>query len=294
MLALAVINSAGSFFKWFRYKVIVSALWSVAFLLAMTAKPAPILLAAGAVLILLVLMSFGRIGLVLFRPDVVLGYEKAVASFPEHMKTQCVLEEESNRPRELLSPEQVAKWSTKLEQAVMLNRLALFVARRLNEYRSSGIGLASSTLSFLGLSLGMILSFAGAYYALFKADPVAFDVTVEPSLFEFIYFSVNSVVHNQLAIVPVSQLAKSVWMLETVLSWLLLVVIVGLGVAFARERSSEKLERSINSVEQQGAQMEDFIREQYRMPSAEAALAELQTLKSSMIKMLLWISARVE
>jgi hypothetical protein len=102
---------------------------------------------------------------------------------------------------------------------------------------------------------------------------------------------VNTLIFNfvkeLIPIHPISQLAS---MFEQVLAFLLVAILITLILTVRGRRNAEELEQVVKMFEFEGAKMESFIRDEYRLASVEDAVKELESLKSGLTKIFSFFS----
>jgi len=83
-------------------------------------------------------------------------------------------------------------------------------------------------------------------------------------------------------------------MAESFFALFLVVIFVSLLLSVRSQRHSEELNEVIKGIEEQGTEMEGFIKDEYRINSIEDALMELQKLKAGMAKFLYKITESIK
>lgn len=130
-------------------------------------------------------------------------------------------------------------------------------------------------------------------YSLFIADAAAFEIAGMPTLFTFVFYSVNNFVFNFIKeVTPSSWLAQGLWICGFVFALLLGIIFVSLVFTERAKRYDEELRSAIAAIEEDGQAMEVFLREHYSVVNVEDVIAELQRLKSGMVKVILFFAQR--
>src|SRR3989339_119495 len=171
--------------------------------------------------------------------------------------------------------------STKLQMSVLYNRICLFVGKKLREYQNSRLNIIYYIINLLSLLILTIFSFALIYSGLFKIDTSYFTYPNEPNFFTFNSINSLSAVH------PISQVA---WMIQTFLVFLLGVISVALLLSVKNDRHIEELNKVIKEVENEGKDMEAFIKDEYKIDSIVEALEELKKVQAAFVNFIYKIS----
>ena len=101
------------------------------------------------------------------------------------------------------------KWKTNLQTAVLANRACLFVARRIQDYQKSRLGIVTDILSVLILLIFTITTFSFANLAAFKLDNSSFSYSFSPTLFDFVYYSFHNILFDTVSsLEPIGQLPR--------------------------------------------------------------------------------------
>lgn len=299
-LAFAILNSIISFFKSLKYTFIVFTFFTVAATSILFFYNKALTWMALFVVLTIIITTYIRRFVFIFKPNNIFQFyikifstirnwgtktdKKGVSFFAleDGLKSVTVIE---------MNETQLQSWSTKLQMSVLYNRICLFVGKKLREYQNSKLNIIYYIISLLSLIILTIFSFALIYSGLFKIDNTYFVYSNEPSFFSFIYFSFNSFIFNSIstlsAVHPISQIA---WMIQTFLVFILGVILVALLLSVKNDRHVEELNRVIQEVENEGKEMETFIKDEYKINSIVDALNELKKVQAAFVKFIYKIS----
>ena len=153
-------------------------------------------------------------------------------------------------------------------------------------YQNSGLNLISYVLTIILLLFFTVISFALIYFGISRVNPSVFNAP-NPIFFNFLYFSFNNLLFNSISEVSARlPLTQGVLMVQQLFSFFLGVIFVSIILSVRNQRYSEELTSVINSIEKEGAAMESFIKDEYKVNSIEAAMVELEKLKASFFKLI--------
>lgn len=184
---------------------------------------------------------------------------------------------------------------TNLQTSVLFNRVCLFAAKKLRDYQNSGLNVVSYVLTILLLVALTIFSFAAINFGLYKIDPGMFAVAGIPNFFTFFYYSFNNLLFNSIQeITPVTPISQSVSMIESFFALFLVAIFISLLLSVRSQRHADELNEVIKGIEEQGTDMEGFIKDEYRINSIEDAMAELDKLKAGTAKLLYKITESIK
>jgi hypothetical protein len=83
-------------------------------------------------------------------------------------------------------------------------------------------------------------------------------------------------------------------MVESLFSLLLVSILGSLFLSVKNQKYIDELSVAIGDIEAEGESMETFIKHEYKMNSVEDALTELEKLKSGMLKLIYFLSQKME
>lgn len=256
-------------------------------------------MAAAGVLVLLILTTYVKSFINAFKPSTIFQIYSKLFELLGNARNDgysafSVAEDLRHIPIDRMEEPQLEKWHTSLQQSVLFNRVCLFVAKKLRDYQRTEWRIIPSIFGILALISFTVISFAGVYYAFFKLDHGLFRYTEEPSWFTFIYFSFNTLVLNSTAeIVPAVPLSQATYMLQMLLSFLLVIILVTLFISHRAQKSTLELDEVISDVESQGRAMEAFIQNEFNIPSIQAAIDRLSDAKAGMVQIIYWLSKEI-
>lgn len=297
IFAFAVINAVISFFKSLKYNFITVAFFLVALSIIFGFSSPKLLWPSITVLIIILSMIYVHRFFLVFKPSSIFQVHiKIFSGIRKNATSSFVLEEEiKNLPVADLSEKQLEKWTTNLQTSVLFNRVCLFAAKKLRDYQNSGLNIVSYVLTILLLVVLTIFSFAAVNFGLYKINSNMFDVAGVPNFFTFFYYSFNNLLFNSIQeITPITAISQSASMLESFFALFLVAIFISLLISVRSQRHSEELNEVIAGIEEQGADMEGFIRDEYRINSIEDAMAELDKLKAGMAKFLYKITESIK
>lgn len=207
-LALGLLNSAVSLIYDFRYRFISFFVFLACFTIVATSSHPSILLIAATILLLITFISYYRAVRSVFSPNALFRIYSSVFSTRRGVVAKFVVLDEDIKgvPVQIMTEAQLKKWSEKLGQAVISNRVCLFAAKKLQRFHSGGFVLASGALTVFFLIVVTTLSFAAANYSLYMAAPANYELAGQPTLFTFIFFSFNALFNNF-----IKEIAPSDW-----------------------------------------------------------------------------------
>ena len=182
----------------------------------------------------------------------------------------------------------------KLQSSLLFNRLFLFAAKYLRRFRDSRL----YTLFFSGGVLWTfaltVVSFALINLGVFKLDPSQYTVASSHNLLDFAYLAFGAIFFNQVDIItPATTLSRTVFMGEALFGVLLLVIFVSTVVNAQTERYQRELDKAIEVVEGQGAQLATRIKVEFSLSIREAEEL-LRKAESSLISAILFLSEHTD
>jgi hypothetical protein len=261
-LAFHVVYSTISFFKSFKYNLISSTLYVLCFVLCLAASSRYLLYPSLAIILGLLCVEFARRIKRVFMPvDLFRVFRRLFARSHEVVQKQYEADIELNTlPVATMNEDQLKKWTLKLEITVITDRICLFAAKKLRDYKNSGFGIISGVFTTLVLIAGTILSFWAINFALYKIDPTQFQVVADPGLFTFFYYSFKAFLFNNISeLSAVGVLSRSVAMTENAFALFTIVIFASLLVSVRTQRYTSELDETIECIEADGRWVEQFI-----------------------------------
>ena len=297
ILAFALINAAISFFTSLKYNFITAAFFLVSLAIIIGFSNEKLLwLSILSQLVILLIIYVHRFILV-FKPSSIFQVHiKFFSGVRKHGSPAFALDTTiKNLPITSLDQKQLEKWTSNLQTSVLFNRICLFTAKKLRDYQNSDLNVVSYVLTILLLIVLTILSFAAINFGLYKINNDLFALSTKPTSFAFFYYCFNNLLHNSIhEIAPVMPVSQTALMIESFFGFFLVVIFVSLLLTIRSKRHAEELNKAIADIEEQGAGMESFIRDEYMMNSVEEALAELEKLKAEMVTFLYKITESIK
>jgi hypothetical protein len=297
ILAFAVVNTVISFFKSIKYNFIISAFYLVALALTFGFTNPKLLWPAILILFAILLMIYIHRLILVFKPSSIFQLQvKFFAGIRKHASTSFALEDSvKNLPIGSLDQKQLEKWTANLQASVLFNRVCLFAAKKLRDYQNSGYNFISYVLTILLLIALTIFSFSVINLGLYKINHNLFEFSAAPTFFNFIYYSFNNLIFSSIReITPISPITQTASMIESFFALFLGLIFVSLLMSVRSQRHAEELNKVIKGIEEQGVDMECFIKDEYKINSIEDAMTELQKLKAGLTKFLYKISENIK
>ena len=285
ILGLAFINALITFFRSFRLAIISLAIYVASFAIILSLSSRPFIWTAIWALYILALVIYFRFFLSVFRPAGIFQvYKKVFSWMRENGKSMYALSDEIKKlPAESFSIDQKTKYTTSLQWAVLYNRLALYLAKKLRAYQSSRINYVGYVVAILLLILLTTITFAGINFALYKINPEAFSLIRTPSFFTFTYYSFSAFHFSSISeISPSTSLAQLFFSTEGLLALVMGGILITLWLTLKGDKYTEELGTVILGIEAEGSQMESFIQGEYQLGISEA-LERLQEFKAGFI-----------
>jgi hypothetical protein len=292
-LAFAVINAAISFFNSVKYNFITLALLLCSgTFLAASSNTYVLSIATVSIITILLAIYIHRFISAFKLSSIFQAYTKIFSSIRKQGTSSFALDSAlKGIPITSYDQAQLTKRTTNLQTSVLFNRVCLFSAKRLRDYQSSGLNLASGVVTTIILIFITVFCFAFANYGVYKIDSHLFIAPTTPSFFTFVYYSFSNLLFNQIPeLVPTSPTSQLISMVESFFALLLVAIFISIVLPFKNQRYSEELTETIRKIKEEGDSMEVFIRDEYDISNIEDALLELQRAKGSMVTILFQIS----
>jgi hypothetical protein len=188
IIAFAAINTIVNFFTKFRRNAILLAVLCLSSLAISTVDSHNLLIAAIVALFAFVVVVYLERILSVFRTDTTFRlYKKAVSSINQHFMKNNKLEAGlSTLPLADLTEKQLEKRNSNLEQAIVVNRVLLFLASKMKAYQASKLSLLVDIFAIIGIVIVVSFAMAWINMALYKIDNTQFKYGDPPSPF-YIY-----------------------------------------------------------------------------------------------------------
>jgi hypothetical protein len=153
VMAFAILNAIASFFRSIKYNLAVWALCLTSLAVAFEASNSVALWVAAILLLVILVVTYLRRFILVFRPNLLFRIYTAVAAdHREKMIASYRLAEDiRNLPVANLNENQLKLWTSSLEKPVLYNRMCLFVAKTLRSYQQSGMSFIYGVVTVLML-----------------------------------------------------------------------------------------------------------------------------------------------
>jgi hypothetical protein len=291
VLVFALLNSVIAAFKSLKVKVITTSIFILGVFFAIVSSAPMILETSIAALFGVLIFSYVRTFLFVFKPSVIFElYKSLIEKTPGFVVDKGIDRDVVLVPISRLEGKQLSIWRTNVQTLVIWNRLLLFFARGLREYQESKLAAVAYAMSLL-LLLGLtVLCFAAINLALFKLDSAQFSVMDDGGIFGFTYYSFHLFIFGGIPeITPIGDWSRVVSMSEQVFAILLLFILVSLFISVKGEKYKEELATTITSAENTGGELEALIIRDYHL-SREQALEEIRKIEGNLLGIIMWLS----
>ncbi len=292
-LALGLLNAAISYVHDFRYKIVSLFVYLTSFTIVATSEAPSISIVASAILMFVLVCCYYRAIRSIFSASILFEVYISAFSKTKGVVTKSIKLDDDLKtlPVTQMTPTQLKKWSEQLANAVLLNRGCLFIAKKLQLFQKSGFLWVSGTLSVFFLVIVTTLSFAALNYSIYQADAGAYEVTSQPTLFTFVFYSFNALVNNFIKeIIPISAVSHALWMMEVACALGIICVFAAHFIALKTQRYGDQLAATARAIEDEGRLIESFVSEEWKLASIDEAMLTLERLKSNMVALLLWLT----
>lgn len=136
-----------------------------------------------------------------------------------------------------MTPSEQSIFKAGLETSLLINRITLFTAKLLREYRGSGFTYLSGALTTVMLFAVTVVVFAAINLAVFKIDPKAFETPAEPTWFTFFHYSFETMFFPYIhELVPIDMASYSINMMQKIYFIFLIPIFASQIIVVQRQR----------------------------------------------------------
>jgi hypothetical protein len=294
MLLVAICNVLFVIFKSFRINALLLTTFFVSFAFILTFYDQMLLWPAMIALICLIYLFYISQIVIAFRaPSIIKIYEILfVDKSYEYVKFQITTQLKGISIVGM-DDRQLTVYRNALQSVFLANKICLFAARILRDYKSSGFPILSGMMQVFVLFTLTVVTFSAVNFAAFKINIDSFEYlqTHFPSYFDFFHYSFNSMLlMSTRELTPVNELAYVINMLERVLDFLLVTVFVSQIISYRSKKFVQELDLVIAAIQSNSAEMEDYILGEFEIKSFDDAIAEIRKMESSLIDLILFLT----
>lgn len=296
-LSFAYVNSVISFFSSIKYSFIISTSFIISLVIIICSLNRVLLqLSIIAIFTLLVLVYINRIILVIKPSKTFKIYIDFFARVNRNNFSNFAIDEQmKSLPIEQLDAAQRQKRTSNLQTLVFMNRICFFIAKKLENYQSSGINIISDVVSMLLLVFVTTAAFTGLNYGIYKLNNYNFQITTTPTFFLFFYYSFKQFVFSSIIeILPIGKVAQILSIIESIFSLFFISIFITLILTIRGQRYAEELKKVIKEISNNGKVMESFIKDEYELDNIHAAIIELEKLKAVFVGTIYKISNYID
>lgn len=297
MFIIVVMNTVFSFFSSFRTNFVAISMSIIAVTLICVFEDKYVLYGSSFIILsLIAFVFFSKIALA-FRPACTVKiYEKLFAEpLPKVVEDQKLAEPLRTLTTLEMDPGQLKSYRGSLQTQVLYNRVCLFVATILRDYRKSGITAVSGALSTILLFIGITIGFTAINLAIFKTDAESFQCTDLPGWFAFFHYSFNMMFFSSTReIAAAKTLSYSAQMAQEFCVLLLFTVFISQIWASEKQKITEELDSTIATINASSKELERFILNEYKLQSIDEAISEIWKLEGSFVKILLFLTEKIK
>lgn len=295
-LAIAVTTEILSFFSSFKYKFIAFSLFSIATVVVLLTKNQGVLLVSVLLIFFIILSVYYRNIRAVFKPSSSLRvYEKLFSKLRGYRSSLFALDEGLiGKDFQTLNSQQLEKWYSTLQISVFYNRFCLFAAKKLKDYQGASLNVLMYALDALAIAFLTALSFAVINFGIFKIDNTSFIYKDTPTFFTFFYYGFNNFFFNSIPDLSAnSTISQMLSMVEFVLAFILVAILIALMFSVRSQKHVDSVNETINRLEQQGADIERQIQNQYMLTDINAAIEAMIKIKSGIADFLYLLSRNI-
>ncbi len=292
VLVIAFLNAIISFFTSFTYNILIGVAVLTATTLAFFCSSSVFLWAAIVLAIVSLYVAYIRRFVAAVRPSKVFRVHAKLVNWLRKFATSSS-QEPNVRAARYSKPtdENAQQWITNLQISVLASRICLFLAKKLREYHSSGVGFFSAAFVILLLVVTTVFIFAISNLALFKINPSYFSFTEAPNFFTFTYYSFKALVFSNISeLLPIGIFAKVLWMMEAASALFFALIFASLTLSARSQKQTEELNEVIATLSEQGRSMELFVLSEYKFQTIDEALDELERLQAGFVSFIIKLS----
>jgi len=297
LLAIGAINAMIYFFRKLKINLLILTAYLVSLSCALLSTERHILITASVTLAVLICFSFVRSFVTALQPSEVLKlYSTGLRKVREWRSEMFSVDQQvRNLPLATLDRKQLDLWNRNLQNSVIFNRLCLFAANRLRDYQRSEWRLLPAIIGLLSLVFMSVFCFTAINFSLYKVNPEQFSLNGTPDLFSFFFYSFNVAIFNStIRIEAVEPWAQWTFILQSSLSFVLALILATLFISNRAQRFSSELDDVIRDLEAEADEMDSLIRNEYYIAGVVAAIEHLNFAKSELIRVILWLSDRID
>jgi len=282
-----------SFIASFRFNFIATTTALVACVVVANAS-APFSVAVGtALLVALIFALISRRFIALFQPSRLFKLYTRITAGGLNFSRKALLVDASAKGLELsaLTDRQLKARENNFQTAVLLSEGCGFLEAKFREYRTSGLPVVFYLANFFLLLLAIITLMGFVNYGLFRADPTAFVVVGPHRYFDFFYYSFGALFFQRIPeIAPISTMAKTLWMFETLLAAVFGGMLLSLFFAVKRNVDETGIQSAIDDLRKQQQEMGAFVQNEFEMHWDEA-INRLDAMQGGLAAMVKWLRA---
>jgi hypothetical protein len=252
-----------------------------------------VLLMTATIMLALVIYIYALRIISVFRQDKTFSVYKTVFSFTtKHVMSTYAMEGgTSGLPIAQLSELQLQNRRSKLEPTLVVNRACLFVASKLKNYQSSKVSIIGEVFSIIFLVIWTVVCFSFINLAIYKLDQSQFQLVGKQRLFTFFYYGFNNFVFSStMELTPIKVMSESVAVAEKFMALFVALILVSTLLSHKNQRQSEELSSAIRDIESEGGVLEIFIQDQFHLATVDDAIREIEQVKGSLLKIIVWLS----
>lgn len=295
VLAFAAFNFTIEFFRSFRRNVTATTILVACIITSIVATGDVLLYLAVAGLLSTILFLYYATFKSAFAPaQIYTLYIRLLPSVSGYITKNNKLDEAiRNLPAASWDATQRKVWVEKVQFPILVNRFYLFLARKFRDYQQSPVPYLHNVGIIAALFLITIVSFGSINLAIYKTDPGQYEIT-RANFFTFIWYSFNTFVFNFVKEVsPEGAVGKTIWMTEAALALFLIAIVVAMYLSIRSQRISEQVDTVVAALENEGEELESFVKQEYQIGSIDEAVAELDRVKAGLIQIVLWLTKNI-
>lgn len=181
--------------------------------------------------------------------------------------------------------EQEKKMSN-IEGLVLASTLLSFIGQKLKEFLNRRTYMKFFTQKIVITIFYAIFLLTLINIAVYKANPLNFTVSPNTGIFDFINYTIYSIMPDGTDIIPATTLTKAIRLFSTFTGIFILVILISVFFSISGEKYKEDITEVVKFSEFQVGEIQNYMIEKYAMPIHEA-ISELQKIKSSMINIVI-------
>lgn len=296
-IVFVLINIIVSYYKSLRYNILISSIYLISIILALTSSLVAIRYGSLFIIVMIMIIVYFNRFMIILKPSEQFKFYKIIIEKFKNNLFSSIPKAMNEIDVESLEKDEKSKekYIMYLQSAVLFNRISLLISKEFKNFKKSSTIIIMHVLDIAICTIITIYTFAVINFAIYEINSSNYSFLSAPDFFDFFYYSFSVFINNSIeSIFPSAFISQFIHMAESLFSYILLVITVSILYTYHRTKNDNEIDILILNLENNGYEIEQLIEREFKIKNIDDAINELTKLKATMINLIFKLSEYIK